>query len=645
MRVLLSLSLLGLLSCSSTETKKATDYKGHGLESIDQETLAKYAPKPLDSSLTAKIERMNELRTPSLGTITPDGKKLFVSWSVTGTRQIWRLDGPKSFPVQMTGGEDSSRLLDLTIDGKSLIISRDSKGDEYPSLYLQSVNGGELKKIFGQKKVKVAYIGQPKSGRYIYYRANDTAPTTFGIYKHDLKTNKREKIFEGPGYWYISDMRENGDMILGHATGNTSNEYFLFNEKTKVKTPLLGQGEKEYFSMRFSYYKDAYVVLTDKFEDFGRLYHYKKGKFTPLTKKMNVEIDSFSMDDDKKRILISMNDKAYYKMMGISARTFKPIKMPSFKNSLHSYFGRTSSNSRYTTYGQSFYNKPRSAYVYDWRKRKLTQWTLPSTPEINTTSFSDWKLEYYPAEDGTKIPMFVKRPKSCLNKTCPVVVSFHGGPEGQSHPSFSPTTELYSNEGFIYVKPNVRGSSGYGKKWLDSDNGPKRETVITDIRDCARYIKKNWAYNGVVPKVGVTGGSYGGYSTLAAMTMFSGEYDAGVARVGMSSLVTFLQNTAPYRRYLRESEYGYLDKDMESLQRLSPINYLDKIQDPLLIIQGATDPRVPAGEAIQFQKSLEAKKIDSELILFADEGHGVRKRKNRTLSTGHTLKFFIKHLK
>ncbi len=645
MRIILALVVLSLISCSTSKKKADIQYKGHGLESIDQATLDKYAPKSLPSSLTSKIEKMNELRTPSLGLISPNGKSLFVSWSVTGTRQIWKLNGPKSFPVQMTGGEDSSRLHDITEDGKSLIISRDSKGDEYPSLYIQSVHGGELKKIFGQKKVKVSYQGQSKRGRYIYYRANDLGPTQFGIYKYDLATNKRVKIFEGKGFWYIADKKENGEMILGHATGNTSNEYFLFNEKTKKKTALLGQNEREYFAVQFSYYKGAYVVLTDKFEDFSRLYHLKNGKFTPLTKKMNVEIDSFSIDKDKKRILISLNDKGYYKMMGLDARTFRPLRMPKFRKSLHSYFGSTSYNSRYTTFGLSFYNKPRSSYLYDWKRGKLSQWTVPSSPEISTKGFSNWQLEYYPSEDGVKIPMFVKRPNSCKNKTCPVVVSFHGGPEGQSHPSFSPFSELYANEGFIYVKPNVRGSSGYGKIWLDSDNGPKRLNVISDIRDCVRFIKKNWTHNGVIPKVGVTGGSYGGYATLIAMTLYAGEYDAGVARVGMSSLVTFLQNTAPYRRYLRESEYGYLNKDMESLEKLSPINYLDKIRDPLLIIQGATDPRVPAGEAIQFQKSLEKKGIDSQLILFADEGHGVRKRKNRTLSSGHSLNFFIKHLK
>jgi len=149
----------------------------------------------------------------------------------------------------------------------------------------------------------------------------------------------------------------------------------------------------------------------------------------------------------------------------------------------------------------------------------------------------------------------------------------------------------------------------------------------------------------VSPKVGVMGGSYGGYATFIAMTKYAGVYDAGVSSVGMSSLVTFLQNTADYRRALRESEYGRLDDDYDALVALSPITYFDRLQDPLMIIHGATDPRVPAGEAVQMKSLMDQKGIAGELLLFADEGHGIRKRENRVLGLGHTLRFFEKYLK
>jgi dipeptidyl aminopeptidase/acylaminoacyl peptidase len=289
---------------------------------------------------------------------------------------------------------------------------------------------------------------------------------------------------------------------------------------------------------------------------------------------------------------------------------------------------------------------PRQSFVYDWQTRKLSQWLIPASPEVDLARFVPVTLEYYTARDGTKIPMFVRRPKQCPeNGTCPIVVNFHGGPEGQSLPGFSPRAQLYVDEGFVFVEPNVRGSDGYGKTWLAADDGPKRLSVITDIEDCALFIRKHWGKKDGKLKIGIMGGSYGGYSTLVGMTMFAGSYDVGVSNVGMSNLVTFLNNTAPYRRILRISEYGDPQKDKEALEKLSPVTYLDKIKGPLMVIQGANDPRVPVGEALQMFELLQKKKIPSEMIIFADEGHGSQKRDNRALELGHGLRFFKEYLK
>ncbi|HEX2757490.1 MAG TPA: prolyl oligopeptidase family serine peptidase, partial [Thermoanaerobaculia bacterium] len=208
-----------------------------------------------------------------------------------------------------------------------------------------------------------------------------------------------------------------------------------------------------------------------------------------------------------------------------------------------------------------------------------------------------------------------------------------------------PYTQLFVGAGFVFVEPNVRGSDGYGKAWLDADDGPKRLDIIGDIDDAGKWIRANWGRNGKAPRVGVTGGSYGGYSTLVAMTMFAGTYDAGAAVVGISNLETFLRNTAPYRRILRISEYGDPDKDAETLRKLSPVTYLDRVKAPLLVIQGVNDPRVPAGEAIQIHDLLEKRGVSSPLILFPDEGHGASKRGNLVLQIGHVIRFLEENLK
>lgn len=261
-------------------------------------------------------------------------------------------------------------------------------------------------------------------------------------------------------------------------------------------------------------------------------------------------------------------------------------------------------------------------------------------PEVDASAFQRATLENYPARDGTKIPMWVTRPKTCAADPCPVVVNFHGGPESQARPGFSRTAQIYAAAGFVFVEPNVRGSEGYGKAWRKADDGPKRLQVIGDIEDCAKYLKTAWAKSGKAPKVGVMGVSYGGYSTLMAMSRFAGAYDSGVAVVGMSNLRSFLLNTAPYRRELRISEYGDPGKDGQALEELSPTSYVDRIQSPLMIIQGVNDPRVPAGEAIQMHERLTKRGVSAPLILFADEGHGAVSRQNKVLEVGHGLRFF-----
>jgi dipeptidyl aminopeptidase/acylaminoacyl peptidase len=265
---------------------------------------------------------------------------------------------------------------------------------------------------------------------------------------------------------------------------------------------------------------------------------------------------------------------------------------------------------------------------------------------VDPTRFAAATLESYPARDGTPIPMFVRRPAACAAAAapCPVIVHFHGGPEGQSRPGFSPVWQLFVDAGFVVVEPNVRGSTGYGQAWLDADNGPKRLQVVTDIEDAALFVREAWAKNGTAPKVGVYGGSYGGYSALMGMTRFAGAYDAGVSSVGIANLLTFLENTAPYRRQLRISEYGDPVVDRDALVQLSPTSWVQQLKAPLMIIQGANDPRVPVGEALLMHDAARSRGVPVELMIFADEGHGASSRANQALQWGHVLRFFRQHL-
>lgn len=630
-------------------------YAGHGADSISAETIKKYAPPALPAESANKLKKLFDISSPGLGMLSPDKKTMYFTWRVTGQSHVWKIGGPLQFPTQLTSGTDAVTISDIAPDGSYLIISKDINGEENPGLFRLDVKTGAIEELYRKKKVQAALSFITDDSKSIYFTANDKKNDSYSVYKMKLSDKSVASIYDGEGYWAVADQRNNGkSLLLMKLNGARESEFYDFTQATKALKPVIGQSEKEEYEVSYAAQENEYIVLSNKTGDFKKLYRLNlnkdKAQLEALTGDMKYDVSGFSMDHPRTRLIYNINREGYTELKAMDAKTFKPISLPQFKNADHVFAGKTTRDGTKTMLGIITGKSPRMSYSYDWKTKKLTQWVMPSAPEVDLSTFAVSELKNYVARDGTKIPMFVRFSENCkISKenltNCPVVVHFHGGPEGQSQPGFSTMAQAFVNEGFIFAEPNVRGSDGYGKSWLNSDNGVQREKVITDIEDASIWIKKNWHQaDGMPALVGVMGWSYGGYSTLLAMTRFSGAFEAGVALVGMSNLVSFLNNTAPYRRLLRISEYGDPEKDKEALLKLSPITYVDRVKAPLMIVQGANDPRVPVGEALQIHQTLEKKNIPSQLIVFADEGHGSSKKENQILEIGNTIEFFKKHL-
>jgi dipeptidyl aminopeptidase/acylaminoacyl peptidase len=620
----------------------APGYRGLGVESVPPEVLARFAPPPLAADASSHVQALLDVRAPGPGVVADGGRRMFFGWSVTGVAQVFRLDGPRTFPVQMTGGEDTTYVEAVLPDGKTLVLSRDRAGEENPGLYLQSADGGPLRRVQHEKGVQTFLDHVSDDGKSFLFRANDVAKDSFVIYRWDLAKGSRSVVLDAPGLWRVAD-EAGGKLLLHKAIGSQQAEYWELDAATKELTPLFGQGQREDYVARYGAGGEV-VVQTNAPGEFRRIYAWKAGKLEPITPDVKHDVEDFSIDRRKTRIVYVTNEDGYLRLHAIDARTRRPIALPPLPKHDHARLGATSFDGRFTTLLVDPGDAPPQGWVLDWAKNQLVAWHAPSAPEMAPGSFARAELTSYPARDGTKIPVFVRRPTSCPTTPCPVVVHFHGGPESQTMAGFSTRAQMFVDAGFVFVEPNVRGSDGYGKTWLHADDGAKRLAIITDIEDAAIWAKKEFAAGGEAPRLGVFGGSYGGYSVLVAMTRFAGAYDAGVSVVGISNLLSFLENTAPYRRALRISEYGDPAKDAEALRALSPFFHADRVKDPLLLIQGATDPRVPVGEALQFREKLAAQGVDVPLIIFPDEGHGARKRPNQVLTYGHTLAFFREHL-
>ncbi|HEU4533511.1 MAG TPA: S9 family peptidase, partial [Polyangiaceae bacterium] len=291
----------------------ATGYKGLGAESLPPELVAQFASPPLPAELSRRIQSMLDVRSPGAGVPSADGKSLFFTWSVTGIRQVWRLDGPRAYPVQLTGGEDATWVVGLSPDGKRLFVQRDRKGEENPGLYVQPAAGGPLELIQHAPKVQTYFEHVSDDGRYVYYRANDVKKDAYAIYRYDLQQKRRESIFAEDGLWNLAD-EAGGKLLLAKETGGSSREYAEYDPAAKKLTPLFGQNEREDYQAAYGAGPGEVLVLTPKMGEYRRLYRWKGGQFAPATPELKHDVSSFLIDRKRQRVLYHVNENGYTRL-------------------------------------------------------------------------------------------------------------------------------------------------------------------------------------------------------------------------------------------------------------------------------------------------------------------------------------------
>ena len=274
--------------------------------------------------------------------------------------------------------------------------------------------------------------------------------------------------------------------------------------------------------------------------------------------------------------------------------------------------------------------------------------TRSSHAGLPLTDFVVPELIHYPTFDSDRpdgvpaIPAWFYRPATASDEALPVIVFVHGGPEWQTKAFFHFLVQYFAQSGFAVLAPNVRGSTGYGKTYSHMDDVEKRLDSVADLAHAAHWLQEQPGIDG--ERIVVYGGSYGGFMVLAALTDYPELWAAGVDVVGISNFVTFLKNTSDYRRAHREAEYGSLERDLEVLERISPIHKVDQIVAPLMVIHGANDPRVPLSETEQLVEALQARDVPVEFLVFDDEGHGIHKLKNKRVAYPAIVDFLKRHV-
>ncbi len=548
--------------------------------------------------------------------------------------------------------EDGLDFFALSYGGDMAIVGASVGGSEQSQLLLMDTKTGQLVRLTDTAGVQFGAVTWSKDDRSIYYRSNEENLRDFFIYRMDLATGKSVKVFgdsvKTRGSNSIEDLSQDGTrMVLANYRSNVDNTLFLL-DLTTGQYQQLTEDTLDVMHSSITIMPDnktLWLVCNGNADGRARLAKMKIGspavEFTTdgwIDPRWEIEAMSISRDFKYQSVLFNENGYSRLKVRELESRAELPS--PPLEGMMGlPVFDQTGSCI-------VSYNDPtRAPDVWRWtpRTKELKQLTFAPYAGIDRELFAAPQLVTYRSFDSLEIPAFLFLPKDYVKgQPLPFIIDAHGGPEGQSRPYFMRNAQYLLLNGFGLLMPNVRGSDGYGREYINLDNYKNRKNSLKDYKAAAEYlIAAGYTKPGMI---GIRGGSYGGYVVLGMITEYPDLFAAAMDEVGIANFVTFLQNTAAYRRALREAEYGPLT-DTAFLHEISPIWKADQIKTPLLVIHGANDPRVPVGEARQIIKAILDRGGAVDSLIFADEGHGSGKRVNIIASYRKQVEFFSRFLK
>ncbi len=600
----------------------------------------------IPAELNEQLLNYQNARAAGFSGWTPQGGML-VATRFGETAQVHRVDAPLGMRRQLTfyaepvGGGFYPR----TADAKGFLFARDTGGDENFQLYLHDDATGDVTRISvpGTRNTGATWS---RDGKQVAWTVSSQASPAYEIWVADVANPEgRRKVFEkadGTG-WGAADWSPDGTKLLltqyvsvseGHifeldiASGSLTE----LNKKDNEKVAYGGAG----------YAPDGLSVIYSSSEDgeFQTLTRYAlaDGAKTPISADIPWDVEASDISPDGSLIAFAVNangaSEVHIRRLSDNGAVAAPQLPPGEVGQL-----TFSPDGSKLGFGFASAKSAGDAWSFDLASGEITRWTESELGGLNADTFVDPQLFTYKSFDDREIPAFIYKPRT--SGPFPVVINIHGGPEAQSRASFVPIFQYWVNQlGIAVVVPNVRGSSGYGKSYLELDNGYKRKDSVKDIGALLDWIAAQPDLN--KDKVMVYGGSYGGYMVNAALVDYSDRLAGGVSIVGISSFVTFLENTSGYRQDLRRVEYGdERDPDMRKFQEeIAPLNNASKIGAPIFIIHGANDPRVPVTEADQLFAAVKANGQNPWWLVALDEGHGFRKKTNRDYMNAAVALFF-----
>jgi dipeptidyl aminopeptidase/acylaminoacyl peptidase len=624
---------------------------------------------PIPGDLPEQVGRYTESRAAGFQDWHPTRPEMLITTRFGDTNQIHRVTQPGGaraqitfFPDRVNGGSFEPTK------GDYFVFTKGAGGNEFDQNYRYNFSDGEITLLTDGKSRNSAPVWSNRGERVAYTstRRNGADTDIYIESPADPKSDRMLAEVKGGGWdpvdWSPDDKKL---LVLEEISANES-YLWLFDAQTGEKKEITPRPSEDAEKVAYSaavFAKDGkgVFVTTDRESEFQRLAYIDlaTGKHTYLLPDAKWDVDNWDLSHDGKLIAYTLNENGVSTLHligvvpGNGTVTARPQKDPTFSPPLPAV----------VISGLRWHRDPKQALlafnvagarspsdVYTWSiaggKNTTARWTASETGGIPATRFVEPGLVRWKSFDGKEITGFLYLPDTAkFPGPRPVIVNIHGGPEAQYRPGFLGRNNYFINElGCAIIFPNVRGSDGYGKTFLKLDNGFKREDSYKDISALLDWIRTRQDLD--AERVMVTGGSYGGFMTLAVASNYADRIRCALDVVGPSNFVTFLKNTESYRRDLRRVEYGdERDPKMaEFLERIAPLNNAQKITKPLFVVQGANDPRVPKTEAEQIVATLKKQGTPVWFLMAKDEGHGFAKKKNADFQFYSTVQFIRENL-
>lgn len=605
--------------------------------------LAQEAIQPKDYT----IEQFYENTRIAGGYFSPDEDKLLVSSDKSGIFNLFEIDISNAEMQQITNSkEDSYFAIDYVPNSENMLYSADKGGNEINHIYLLEENGNSRDLTPGENE-KAQFAGWNKDKSGFYYISNKRNPQFFDLYEMSMQSLESEMIYKNEENLTVEDISHNGHLLaLSKSITTSENKLFLYDLQTKEMTELSAEAA-QYSASGFDKNDEHFYYITNAGREFKSLieYNLETKKSSNLFETNWDVMYSYLSENDKYRV-IGINEDGKNSLIINNTQTGEKVDLPNMQNEdIVAVNISDSEELMRLTIGTA--KAPNNLYVYDFSSGDLKKLTNTLNPEIDAEDLVSAEVVRYESFDGLEIPAIYYKPhQASENNKVPALVWVHGGPGGQSRVGYSALIQYLVNQGYAILAVNNRGSSGYGKTFFRMDD---KKHGDEDLKDC--IWGKKWLQDQEyidADKIGIIGGSYGGYMTMAAMTFTPDEFEAGVNIFGVTNWLRTLKSIPPYWEAFREALYEEMGdpvKDSIALYNKSPLFHADQVKNPVMVLQGANDPRVLQVESDEIVAALKENDVPVEYIVFEDEGHGFIKKENEIKAYRQIREFLDKYLK